>query len=315
MRRDGIERARQCLCSAASAQPSDEDIGQDDTPVETPGTAPVPTCKETSMLRQSVAAVATIASLALAAPALAGSFDAAIAGAHRSDANRARDAARHPAQTLAFFGIRPGMTVVEVSPSGGWYTEILAPGLGPKGTLYAAHNDPGASPRAAASVSKYKDKLAANPAAYGNVKLTAFGKGNYAIAPAGSADAVLTFRNVHNWYMGDFAPDAFKAFYAALKPGGVLGIEEHRLPESRPDAAMKSSGYMKPSYVRALAEAAGFKYVGASEINANKKDSADYPDGVWTLPPNFAAGEATRAKYAAIGESDRMTMKFVKPGG
>jgi predicted methyltransferase len=258
--------------------------------------------------------IALVAAIALAAPAAAATpFDAAIAGAHRSDANKARDAYRHPAQTLAFFGIKPDMTVVEISPSGGWYTEILAPYLHAKGTFYAAHSNPAASAGAAKSVQKFKDKLAATPAVYGKVQVTAFGKGSYDIAPAGTADAVLTFRNVHNFYMNDFAPDAFKAFFKALKPGGVLGIEEHRLPEAMPDAMMKTSGYMKVSYVRKIAEAAGFKYVGASEVNANPKDTHDYPKGVWTLPPSFEEGDKDRAKYAAIGESDRMTLKFVKP--
>ncbi len=250
---------------------------------------------------------------AVAAPALAGAFDTVLAGDWRSDANRARDAARHPAETLAYFGVKPGMTVVEVTPSGGWYTEVLAPWVGPKGKLYAAHSNPAASERSAKAVADFKAKLAARPAVFGNVTVTAFGKGSYDIAPTGSADAVLTFRNVHNWHMAGFAPEAFKAFYAALKPGGVLGIEEHRLPEGRPDADMTSSGYMKVSYVRKLAEDAGFRYVGASKVNANPRDSKDYPKGVWTLPPNFAEGDTERARYAAIGESDRMTLKFVKP--
>ncbi|GGE21135.1 methyltransferase [Polymorphobacter glacialis] len=262
------------------------------------------------MLRQSL--FAAVAAIVVAAPVAAAPFDAAIAGPQRSEANKARDQYRHPAETLAFFGIKPGQTVVEISPSGGWYTEILAPGLGSKGTLYAAHNDPAASERAAAGVAKFKAKLAADPA-YANVKVTAFGKGAYDIAPAGSADAVVSFRNVHNWYMAGGTPEAFKAFFTALKKGGTLGIVEHRMAETTPDAAMKDSGYMKTSYVRKMAEAAGFKYVGSSEINANPKDTKDYPKGVWTLPPNFAEGEATKAKYAAIGESDRMTLKFVKP--
>ncbi len=262
------------------------------------------------MLRSALFATALAV---VAAPAMAGPYDAAIAGAQRSDANKARDVYRHPAATLGFFGIKPDMTVVEISPSGGWYTEILAPYLHAKGTFYAATSNPAASAQSAAAVEKFKAKLAANPAAYGNVKVTAFGKGSYAIAPAGSADAVLTFRNVHNFYMNGFAPEAFKAFFAALKPGGVLGIEEHRLPEDRPDAMMKESGYMKVSYVRKMAEAAGFKYVGASDVNANPKDTHDYPKGVWTLPPSYEEGDKDKAKYAAIGESDRMTLKFVKP--
>lgn len=240
-------------------------------------------------------------------------YAAVLAGAHRSEANRARDQYRHPAETLAFFGLQPGMTVVEVTPGGGWYTEVLAPILSGHGKLYAAHGIPEASEYAAKSLAGYQAKLASDPI-YKAVEVTKFGKGHYdGLAPAGSADMVLTFRNVHNWYMADFAGDAFKAFYKALKPGGVLGVVEHRLPEDRPDETMKSSGYMKRSTIVALAEAAGFKLAGESEVNANPKDTADWPKGVWTLPPNFREGDETRAKYAAIGESDRMTLKFVKP--
>ena len=266
--------------------------------------------ENTTMIRFSLVALLSV--VAVTAPAAAAPFDVAIAGTQRSDANKARDQYRHPAQTLGFFGIKPTMTVVEVSPAGGWYTEILAPYLNASGQYIGAHNNPAASEAAAAGVKRFKDKLAASPA-MSKAKVTVFGKGSYDIAPPGSADAVLTFRNVHNWHMAGFDADAFKAFYTALKPGGVLGIEEHRLPESKPDELMKSSGYMKVSYVRKLAEAAGFKYVGASEINANPKDTMDYPKGVWTLPPNFAEGDKDKAKYAAIGESDRMTLKFVKP--
>lgn len=240
-------------------------------------------------------------------------YAAALAGAHRSAANRARDPYRHPAETLAFFGLDPAMTVVEVSPGGGWYTEVLAPLLADHGKLYAAHVNPASNERAAQAVASFKEKLASSPV-YRTTEVTSFGKNDYdALAPAGSADMVLTFRNVHNWYMGDFAGDAFKAFYKALKPGGVLGVVDHRLPEDRPDAAMKSSGYMKRSTIIALAEAAGFKLIGESNINANPKDTADWPNGVWTLPPNFREGDTDRARYAAIGESDRMTLKFAKP--
>ncbi|KAB7646463.1 class I SAM-dependent methyltransferase [Polymorphobacter fuscus] len=265
------------------------------------------------MSANRVFAMLSLAGAAIAAPAVAAPFDAAIAGAHRTAEAKARDVYRHPAETLGFFGIVPTMTVVEISPAGGWYTDVLAPALAGKGQYIAAHNNPAASAGAAAGVQRFKDKLAAAPAVYGNAKVTAFGKDSYDIAPAGSADAVLTFRNVHNWQMAGFAPDAFKAFYKALKPGGVLGIVEHRLPEDKSDDLMKTSGYMKTSYVRKLAEDAGFKYVGASEVNANAKDTKDYPKGVWTLPPNYAEGDTDKAKYAAIGESDRMTLKFVKP--
>jgi predicted methyltransferase len=268
-------------------------------------------------MRRPLAAALT---LALAAPALAQSaptldkaVDAALKGDHRSEANRARDRYRNPKATLAFCGLKPNMTIVEISPSGGWYTEVLAPVMKDRGTYYAAHSNPAASERAAKAVADFKAKLASSPV-YANVKVTSFGKDHYdSLAPAGSADMVLTFRNVHNWHMNGFAPEAFKAFFAALKPGGMLCIEEHRLPESRPDEAMKTSGYMKVSAVRKLAEDAGFRFAGASEVNANPKDTADYPKGVWTLRPNYAEGDKDRAKYAAIGESDRMTLKFVKP--
>ena len=265
------------------------------------------------MLHRILTATATALAVISASPVVAGPYDAVLAGANRSAENKARDVYRHPAQTLTFFGIKPDMTVVEITPSGGWYTEILAPYLHDKGTYYAAAGNPAAGERAAAAVQKFKDKLATIPALYGNAKVTAFGKGAYDIAPAGTADAVLSFRNVHNWYMSDFAPDAFKAFYKALKKGGTLGLVEHRMDEKTPDVLMKERGYMKVSYVRKMAEAAGFKYVGASEINANPKDTKDYPNGVWTLPPTYTDGDKDRAKYAAIGESDRMTLKFVKP--
>jgi predicted methyltransferase len=265
------------------------------------------------MLRQTLFALT--AAVMLTAPAMAGPFDAALAGAHRSDANKARDKYRHPAETLAFFKVEPNMTVVEISPAGGWYTEIIAPALKDKGQYIGAHNNPAASAGAAAGARKFADMLAARPDVYGNAKVSAFGKGSYDIAPAGTADRVVSFRNVHNWHMAGFAPEAFKAFYTALKPGGMLGIVEHRLPEDKPDDLMKSSGYMKVSYIKKLAEDAGFIYAGASEINANPKDTKDYPKGVWTLPPNYAEGDADRAKYAAIGESDRATLRFIKGTG
>ncbi len=265
------------------------------------------------MLRHGPLFAALAATIVSAAPALAGPYDAVLAGANRSAANKARDVYRHPAQTLAFFGVKPGDTVVEIAPSGGWYTEILAPYLRDKGVYIAAHNDPDAGANSTAGLERFKAKLATAPDLYGKVRITAFGKGAYAIAPRGSADVVLSFRNVHNWYMAGYAPEAFKAFFAALKPGGVLGIVEHRLPEDKPDAMMLESGYMKTSYVKKIAEAAGFKLVASSEINANPRDSHDWPKGVWTLPPTYENGDKDKAKYAAIGESDRMTLKFVKP--
>jgi predicted methyltransferase len=240
-----------------------------------------------------------------ASPALA----AAIAAPSRSPANAARDNWRHPAETLAFFGVQPDHKVVEIWPAGGWYTEILAPYLKDKGALWAVDFYPD-------SLRGTRALQAKDPALYGGIKLAAFpADAGQPTVPAGSADMVLTFRNVHNWMMGykrgnqPYADDAFKAMFAMLKPGGILGIVDHRLPESASAGRERESGYVKVSTVRRLAEAAGFEYVGAIEVNANPKDTTDHPNGVWTLLPGLRGGE----QYRAIGESDRMTLKFRKP--
>lgn len=240
-----------------------------------------------------------------------------IEGEHRSEQNKARNQYRHPAETLKFFGIRPGMTVVEVSPGGGWYTEILAPWLGQDGKLYAAHFDPDSEVEYYRnSVKGFQDKLAANPDLYSNIELTVFDpKSSNPIAPANSADAVVTFRNVHNWMRGgrEEALNAFKLMHDALKPGGVLGVVEHRLSTSLKQDEKASSGYMHEKFVIDLAEEAGFKLLERSQINANPKDTTNHPKGVWTLPPSLRLGEENREQYLEIGESDRMTLKFVKP--
>lgn len=247
---------------------------------------------------------------AMVAAAPNNAIASAVASPSRTEANRARDKYRHPVETLSFFGIKPDDTVVEIWPGAGWYTEILALMLHEKGVYYAATQPPG----------KYRDatvKLAgSDPARFGKVKLTMLELGKASeIAPPGSADLVLTFRNVHNMLMaGDAAAtQAFADFYKALKPGGVLGVVDHRLPENADPAREKSSGYVKKSTVVRLATAAGFTLADESEINANPKDTADWPNGVWTLPPSLRLGEQDRARYLAIGESDRMTLKFVKP--
>lgn len=234
----------------------------------------------------------------------------AVASPARSDSNRARDRHRNPQATLAFFGVRPTHTVVEIFPGGGWYSEIVAPYvLNGGGIYYAAAPDRG--------LNGFRALADKNPALYGKARLAIFPnrEAGQAKVPDNSADVVLTFRNVHNWAMGDqpYAAEAFQQMYAMLKPGGVLGIEEHRLPESADSAREKSSGYLKVSTVRRLAEQAGFRFAGASEVNANPKDTADWPQGVWTLPPTYRLGDQDRARYAAIGESDRMTLRFVKP--
>lgn len=235
----------------------------------------------------------------------------------RSASNRARDEFRHPAETLEFFGIQPNSTVVEISPGGGWYTEILAPYLKDDGLLYAAHFPANStSDYYQRSRQAFLDRVA-NDLVFSAVMVTEFAPNtDSVIAPPQSADMVLTFRNLHNWYMGggeEAVQNAFTQFYAALKPGGVLGVVDHRLPEMRPDKDMASSGYMKESFAIAVAEAVGFELAERSEINANPNDTADHPRGVWTLPPSLRLGDEDREKYTAIGESDRFTLKFVKP--
>ena len=236
---------------------------------------------------------------------------AAASAPTRTPANLARDRYRNPVETLTFFGVRPSDTVVEIWPSGGWYTEILAPYLAQgNGTYIGAATDRG--------LTGVRKLVETQPAVYATVRTANFpilpAAGGTPVAP-GSADVVLTFRNVHNWMMGKepFEAQAFAQMYAMLKPGGTLGVVEHRLPESADAEREKTSGYVKVSTVRRLAEAAGFKLVAASEINANPRDTADYPDGVWTLPPAYRLKDKDRARYEAIGESDRMTLRFVKP--
>lgn len=243
------------------------------------------------------------------------SLAAAIAAPSRTPANIARDRYRHPYETLSFFGIRPSDTVVEIWPSGGWYTEILAPWLARGGGRYYAAS------MGANGNNGVRRMMAANPALYGRIALAAFPAWEPAETrvPDGSADVVLTFRNVHNWQMGyqrdnqPYAEEAFRQMYRMLRPGGTLGVVDHRLPEGADAARERSSGYVKVSTVRRLAEAAGFRLVAAAEINANPRDTADWPQGVWTLPPALRLGEQDRARYLAIGESDRMTLRFVKP--
>lgn len=237
----------------------------------------------------------------------------AVADPGRKAENRARDKYRHPAQTLSFFGLKPDMTVVEIMPGGGWYSEILAPYLAAAGH-YVAAVPPGKE------TEQYQALVAADPDRFGKTQIVGFAAGQPTDFTApGTADLILTFRNIHNLLgsaeqPGDGnAPQAFADWFRALKPGGVLGIVEHRLPETMDSAREKTSGYVKRSTVIRLAMAAGFQFAGASEINANPKDDHDHPKGVWTLPPTYALGDEDRAKYQAIGESDRMTLRFVKP--
>lgn len=280
--------------------------------------AAVALCALLSGCAERSASAASAEAALTPAPDAVSLLDAAIAGEHRTPEEKARDTWRHPKETLTFFGVEPAMTVVEIWPGGGWYTKILAPYLKTGGGVYyAAQRDPASSPRAAEAVQKFKDAYA-DRNLYGEINVTVLGEG-FDVAPEGSADVVLTFRNVHNWTSAGQAETNFKAFYRALKPGGVLGVVEHRAAEGA--AEDPDSGYVRESTVKALAEAAGFQFVDSSEVNANPKDTKDHPFGVWTLPPVRRSSESQgqedpnfdRAKYDAIGESDRMTLKFVKP--
>ena len=236
-------------------------------------------------------------------------------GEHRSESNRDRNKSRNPVDTLEFFGLAADMTVIEILPSRGWYTEIMAPYLRDHGKYYAAHFSPNASASyMPPNLRNFEEKITDDPDLYGKITVRHLNPPNeVTIAPPESADMALTFRNVHNWIMAGQEHEYFATFYKALKPGGVLGVVEHR---AKPDAGMdvmRTSGYVTEAYVKEVAAAAGFEFVGNSELNANSKDPTVHPEGVWTLPPNYRMGDADRGKYMAIGESDRMTLKFFKP--
>lgn len=260
-----------------------------------------------------------LAGVLLAPAALAGPATLAEAAAaeHRTERYVARDDARHPVQALEFFGVDADDTVVEIWPSAGYWAEILGPFLAERGQYIAAQFDVGPADTPSYRRRNHGQLLTklADAKTYGKTIVTTVDTpDHWTMAEPGSADVVLTFRNVHNWWWGDYAAEMFAAAHAALEPGGVLGVVEHRAGADA-DAAFhkrERTGYMTEATVIALAEAAGFKLAERSEINANPKDSADHPRGVWTLPPSLALGETDREKYLAIGESDRMTLKFVK---
>ena len=264
----------------------------------------------------SLGAAASGAAAAVLAPdqPAAPSLETLVAGPQRSAANRARDPDRHPLADLHFFGIEPQDVVVEILPGGSAYwTEILAPYLR-DGGRYVAANPPktDTSGEAVTGNAAFAAKIAADPADLGKVDVVGFAPPRDLVSP-GSADVVLTFRNVHNWMADGTAQVVFATFFRALKPGGTLGVEEHRGRADLPQDPAAKSGYVRQDVVIELAEQAGFKLAASSEANANPKDTKDYPDGVWTLPPTFRLKDKDRARYAAIGESDRMLLRFVKP--
>ena len=248
-------------------------------------------------------------------------LEEAVAGDWREAQDRARDAWRRPQETLSFFGLKPGMTVVEMWPGAGWYTDILAPFLAASGgKLYAANLQPN-DPAAVEIVEAYRQKLRSRPRLYGDVEITAFGPTSGPLAPAGTADLVLTARNIHNWMAAGIADKAFADAFAALKPGGAFGVVEHRANPGGVQDPTAADGYVDQAYVIRLVQEAGFLLNEASEINANPRDTKDHPFGVWTLPPvrltaprgQPADPSFDSSPYEAIGESDRMTLRFIKP--
>ncbi len=249
-------------------------------------------------------------------PATDAKLRAAIASSDRPAAEVARDKWRHPLETLEFFGVREDMTVVELWPGGGWYTAILAPLVADKGKLVVTNSDPNgpADDHATQMAKEYATRLASKPNDFGKVEVRVIHPpAALTLGADGSADAVMTFRNFHNWIRDGIADKVLSAAFRVLKPGGVFGVEEHRAKPDADPAKAGETGYVPEAVVIDLAQKAGFRLDGRSEINANPKDTKDWPKGVWTLPPVLRLGEQDRAKYEAVGESDRMTLRFRKP--
>jgi len=266
--------------------------------------------------------VLVVVAILLSSVALAGSMSFAervalgMEGQHRSDTNKARNQYRHPAETLEFFGIKDGMTVMEIWPGGGWYTEILAPAMRDHGKLIIATWDPeveGQPNYRYELPKKMEEDFAKHPEVYDQVSFEYFSPpGSPSLGEAGSIDVIVTFRNTHGWVNGGLAQDIFNEFARVLKPGGLLGVVQHRADGGADPALSAKKGYVSEQAVKELAANAGFEFEDSSEVNANSRDSKDHPEGVWTLPPSLRLGEEDKAKYTAIGESDRMTLRFKK---
>jgi len=271
-------------------------------------------CASPHALRPAGLAQASAAQEAALAARTASRLDGALAEEERPPAERARDAYTHPRDTLLFFGLRPQQTVLEAWPASGYYTAIIAPVLAAGGRYYAAELPADASSRFVSGMrDRLQLRLAAHPQRYERVELTAFGPHAIEPAPAGSVDLALAFCTLHDWLAEGWAPQALAALHRALRPGGVLGVVDHRGDPARPQDPRARSGYVQEAYAVQLIEAAGFRLLARSELNANPRDTRDYPQGVWTLPPTYRLGERDRARYAAIGESDRFTLKFLRP--
>jgi predicted methyltransferase len=259
-----------------------------------------------------LAGVALMASATASAAAADPALVSAVASPARSPSAVARDKARHPVEELTFFGLGPKMSVVELWPGGGYWTDILGPYLKDSGHYVIALPAPG-NAEEDGSVVRLRARIGGEKDRLGVVHESTLGAGHFDIAPPGSADLIVTFRNFHNWMNDGYAEQALAACFTALKPGGILGIEEHRGRNDVLQDPKAKSGYVRQDYAIALAKKAGFALVGSSEINANPRDTKDWPDGVWTLPPTLAQGDKDRAKYIAIGEGDNFVLKFQKP--
>ena len=259
-----------------------------------------------------LAGLAAMGSATAAAAAADPALVSAVASPARSASAVARDKARHPAEELTFFGLSPSMTVVELWPGGGYWTDILGPYLKASGHYTVALPAPG-NAEEDTGATRFRAKIAGEKDRLGVIHETTLGRGHFDIAPPGSADLIVTFRNFHNWMNDGYAEQALAACFTALKPGGILGIEEHRGRNDVAQDPKAKNGYVRQDYTIALAKKAGFVLLGSSEINANPRDTKDWPDGVWTLPPTLAQGDKDRAKYIAIGEADNFVLKFQKP--
>jgi predicted methyltransferase len=286
----------------------------------------LPAMRPSALLLAAAAAIlpACAGSAARPGPLVAGPTDTttdgelrrSLGGPQRTAPEKARDVYRHPLETLEFFGLRDSMTVVELSPGGGWYTAVLAPVLRDRGKLFVAGGDPDGDPKSEGTrdAQQLQARFRAQPQAFDRVSSVVV-RPPVVFGPPESADMVLTFRNFHNWVGDPFQDQILAAAFAVLKHGGTLGLTDHRASPGTPldPKVVDRTGYVPEDAVVATVQKAGFQLAGKSEINANPRDTRDYPKGVWTLPPTYMLGETDRAKYEAIGESDRMTLKFVKP--
>jgi len=265
-----------------------------------------------ALLARTLVVFAVCVTPALAAADVDPQLAALVANPQRSAPFIARDAARHPAEELSYFGLKPDMTVVELWPGSGYWTEILGPYLAKSGHYYVAQPVPG-NKEEDEGVARWQARVDGMKGRVGPITQTMLGKDHYVFAPPGTADLIVTFRNLHNWVGEGYADAVLAGCFSALKPGGILGVEDHRGRTDKPQDPKAADGYLRQDYAIALARKAGFEYVGASEINANPKDTKDWVDGVWTLPPTLSQGDKDRARYVAIGEADNFVLKFRKP--